>query len=291
MALPKIPVGPAPQTTLPHRLLTSIAEFDMPTARVDGVDTRWLAGISWNPLPCDRPLSVQPAANPCNPLASDNPDYGCEEAVSQSAFRVYDAFTSTNLQHSAEEIAAILVDRMPLMSSDAFARELISGGAGSDLSFSSEATAPQDATFGTTVTIEYGLAVLENELGRRLSGAQGLIHIPPGVLAVATLTYGLKPEGDHFVTPMGNKVIVDTGYIDAVAPSGATEAGDGEAWIYASGPVQYRSTDPRLLGTRGSEFIVPSKNDIERWMEMFGILKFDPCPVTAVTVGFDTTPV
>lgn len=285
MALPKIPVEAAPLDPLPRRLLDTIGEFGFRDGRIE--PNRWLAGITWNPRP-RRPLLTQSASNVCSPPASTDPAYGCVAAVTQAPFRVYDAFSSTNQNFTGAEIAEMLRERMPAMSSDAFARELIGGAAGSTLSLANQAHSPVGLAFGSGATpVWNALAILETELGLTLYGAKGMIHLPVGLLGQAVYTYGLRLVGDHWETPLGNTVVADSGYISATQPTGQAASPAATDWVYASGPVQYRSTEPALLGTDGNEFITPSTNDILRWMEMYGILKFDPCPVTAVLASYD----
>lgn len=265
---------------LPRRLLSAIDTFE-----AEGL--KWLMnGVTWEPMPC-RGLTVVAQDDPCVAVTSTNPDYTCLPYVTQTPFRLYDAFSGSAMDFEMAEIEARLRERLPVMASDAFAHELISGDAGSTMSLSSEAHAPDDVAFGDTVTPRYAMSVLEAELARQLHGRQGLIHLTPGMLGQVVVDYGLEREGDHWVTPIGNKVITDSGYVDMDPPEGESDAAAGQDWAYASGPVTYQSNEPSLVGDAEFSFD-RSTNKMLRWMDMFGILVFDPCPVTAVLVAYDS---
>lgn len=271
-------------TLLQRRLLDVIETFELSPEETN--PNRWLAGVTWQPLPC-RPILIQGDVDPCDPDDSTNPAYTCQAAVSQSAFRLYDAYGAATLEHTAAELEELLGEHFPAFKSAAFATELIGGAAGSTMSLSSEAHAPAGVAFGSAASVSWNaLAVLEADLASTIGNAQGFIHLPPGLLSQTVDHYGVHLVGDHWETPLGNVVISEAGYINPAAPDGEDAAGAAEDWVYASGPVTYRDTEMMFVGNR-SESTDIATNDLLRWMEMYGILVFDPCPVTAILTSYD----
>ncbi|MCH9834418.1 hypothetical protein K0U83_02090, partial [bacterium] len=176
-----LPIG----GTQPLRLLDVIPPLDVPPG-----PERWLQGVTWEPWQY-RGLTIDNEET-CVLSTFDVVPTTCEAWLSQAPFRLSDAIEGANLTYALEEAQGTLTARYNMTISAAFASELLSGAGSADRSLSSEATAPVRAAFGSAATPVWdALAILESEIAGRLFGGVGLIHIPPGLLAQAILTYGI----------------------------------------------------------------------------------------------------
>ena len=252
---------------------------------VDAAADRWLAGITWQPRP-SRALSAS-AVDVCNPADFVNPNYACTAAIEQVAFQIYDAFNASALDHTPEIIDGMLSERDSLQQSAAIASELLTGAASGGRSLSSTATAPAMRAFGTAaVTVQQGIAILEDDLARSIYAGQGLIHLSPGLLGIAIQNAGLSFYDGQWHTALGHRIVADAGYVDAKEPSGQAASAAMKEWIYASGPIALASTAADLIGGPANEFTDMTRNKFVRWMSSYAILQFDPDPVTAVLVDY-----
>jgi hypothetical protein len=102
------------------------------------------------------------------------------------------------------------------------------------------------------------------------------------------MSYGIMQNAAGVLeTPNGHIVVSDAGYYQPAPPSGQAAATAGTDWVYASGPVWWQASDMMGLGA-GSETYKFSRNEIHRWISGYGILVFDPCPVTAALATYAT---
>lgn len=272
-----LPIG----GTQPLRLLDVIPPLDVPLG-----PERWLQGVTWEPWQY-RGLTVDNEET-CVLSTFDVVPTTCEAWLSQAPFRLSDAIEGANLTYALEEAQGTLTARYNMTISAAFASELLSGAGSADRSLSSVATAPVRAAFGSGATPVWdALAILESEIAGRLFGGVGLIHIPPGLLAQAILTYGISrgPSG-AWETPAGNIVISDAGYVDPPAPTGQAASTATQDWIYCSGPIWFGSSVPHFIGA-GSETMSLSTNTYTTFVAGYGILVFDTDPVSAVLASYD----
>lgn len=248
----------------------------------DGSIPRWAAqGVTWNPWPCRGLLQIGPndlcAANP-----EDYTDWGylCEPAVTQEAFKIVDVFGKQALSgwvgptSIGDQIEDFISARFNLMKSYYIAREFAMGTQ-MTRTLRNMASAPTGHAFGAGVPVKRAIAELADELARRLKGGKGVIHMPPSAVEFA----GVKEEDEEvFRTVHGHLVIADAGYVDMREPTGGgATAADAEAWIYATGPVYYATTQPQLLS--GTDI---SRNRQRSFIEANAVAITDPCAVTAV---------
>lgn len=285
MAYNPLIIGRRPVTPVPRgRLLDVLSRFDVP----GNVSDRWLGGVTWTPTECLDLLLTD--VEVCNRVdLTDNPR-DCVAPITQSAFNVYDAFQGSTLEYTREEIEEEITYRMPTLVSAAFATELISGATSGGRGLADDAHAPTEAAFGTVLPVWQALAALESDLARTIGGAQGVIHLPPGMLAQGVTEYGFRLENGQYETPLGHKVVADAGYVDAAAPNGQVASGAGEDWVYASGPVEYQMTEPMTInGPEMASGFDRTRNTLTMFREVAGILVFDPCPVVAVLATYDKT--
>lgn len=92
---------------------------------------------------------------------------------------------------------------------------------------------------GAAVGPVEALCLLEDAIAE--TGRGGVIHATPGtVTAWESTGFTLDKSGSVLYTrACGTPVVVGTGYLGA-DPQGQAEAADGQAWAYATGPVQIR---------------------------------------------------
>jgi len=289
-----LPMGPLQ----PRRLLDIIQRLP---ATEGGNSMRWLEGVTWEPFTCGPTLLAIDEAT----CSTDPPDLDaayvdalgavqtCAAWKSQTPFQIIDGFNASTLDYTAGEVGDRLIAMYNREISAAFARELLSGNGSSDRSLSNEAVAPAELAFGAAVPLKRALSALESHLALTLQGVVGYLHVPPGLLAEAVLTYGLRLVDGHWETPAGNIVISDAGYAEPPNPGGGAVA-DGEDWIYSSGPIFYESTAPVNLtafegGTGGANDTTPwNRNRFTEWLVGYGILVFDDCGVSAALASYTT---
>lgn len=293
MAIAPYPINPPVRVPLPRgRLLDIISEFDAP-------DDRWVMGVTWQPWPCEALLTMD--VDVCSRIDFTDFPRQCQAAITQSAFSVYDALIGSTLEYTPEDIEEVLTANVTLKSSASFATELISGAVSGDRALSK--SAHPTTLLSTASTIYNAMLAIENDLAFSLQGAQGMIHMPPGLLQEAVRMCGLRIGSDgQWETPLGNKVVADAGYIGARKPDFSATPGVQltTAWVYGSGLVQYKMTAPMAVdgGNIGStltnftgrenaaQSVFTSRNRMTRFVDRIGILIFDPCPVNAVLVNY-----
>ena len=280
------PIITRPQAPLLDRarLLDQIAEFEFG----DSVQDRWVgSGVSWESHVCGRQNEVvrAAAANCANDFHEDDPIRTCVAHGEAVAFTVKDRLVGSNLELEADELTGRLREAWREMTSWVFANVLTSSVAGVG-TLPSTATAPAGIAFGSAVTPLYNaLANIEAEFGARLFGVAGSIFLTPGLLANAVTHYGVEWRDGSYRTPAGNLVISDPGFYNADAPTGQAASAAGSEWVYASGPVMYRSSMPKFFESRQRPGV--DRNVITAFVDSFGILVFDACAVTAVLASYD----
>lgn len=282
MAKPKINLPEAPLLDR-GLLLDQIEQFD-------AADDRWvLEGVTWQPRVCGRGFEIiRQYDSACDDNFHDaDPIAGCESWVEQSAFTFKDRLAGSNLELDPGELAAELVARWREMISWTFASTLVSQTAGLK-TLPSEASAPTGIAFGTAATPLYNaLANIESEFAERMFSRSGVIFLPPGLIGNAMDIYGIEWRDGRYRTPVGNIVVVDPGFYGAAAPTGQGASATAEEWVYASGPVYYRTTAARFDEVRRDGVGARDRNIINAFGDSYGIFVFDPCPVTAVLVSYD----
>lgn len=281
-------IGRLPKTpSLSSRFLDVV-----PKLPLDEPD-RWQAfGVKWTDMHSFQAL--QTGTSGCAPSNLLGVKRGCVTAdgVGQLPFQLADVLElSTLAWQSIPDPDGEMVDRFDQLVSAAFAKEFATGAASLSNSLANSATPP--TTLGVTfasaaVTVARALAVLETEYAVRAFNGQGFIHLPPGMLGLAIINYGVRMVNGHWETPLGNIVVADAGYVNLRQPTGGGgAAGTLEDWIYMTGPVWYQMTDPHFVGDAfaGGGFTF-SQNLVERWRMAQGLIVFDPAYVTAVLAAY-----
>jgi hypothetical protein len=286
MPIPKSNTRPPRVTEL---TLTTLLGAAVPLEGVDG-QNRWMGGVQWQPK-STRAISTS-AVDVCNPADFVNPGYACEPinatTTTQAAFQVYDALNASHVDSLPTDLEELLDDRWRVMISAAFAKELVGGAASGGTNLAARAHAPVQRAFGAAaLTVAQGIAVLEDDLARTLFNGEGVIHMPPGILSIAYAQQIVDNEIDGvWRTPNGHRVVADAGYVDMKEPSGQAASALMTEWIYASGPIGVAATEPEFLGFSANEMSDMTRNKMVRWKNAYGVLVFDPAPVTAVLVNY-----
>lgn len=139
------------------------------------------------------------------------------------------------------------------------------------------------------VTPDVGLSYLEDAIGA--TGRAGMIHTTPAVGAALNGSggYGLDVRsGSLQTTANGTPVALDGGYIGA-NPSLHAPAAAGQAWAFATGPVQIRrSSDIEVVPGDISEALDRSINEVTFRAERDYLVTWDVSLQAAVLV--DWTP-
>jgi hypothetical protein len=287
--IPEIDMLPASPAA--YGIFDSINRLVLPP----NVDERWPSlGLTFQPRPVRDAYRYD--VNLCGTpetLSTDIPS--CETYATQNAFRVWDILGwESRTQQTDIDMEGMLSTRFREILGSHLALELMDASGSNGMSLSSRATAPNDLAFGAAaVRITRAMAVIENELGERLRGRRGTIHMSPGMFAQAVQPYKLErmdsPSGvdvGPWVTPNGNIVVVDAGYITIPAPSGQAAATAAQEWVYGTSDVFYALTDPELIGDLSGSFTL-NRNLIRRSIEAYGVLLFEPNIVTAALANYD----
>jgi hypothetical protein len=201
---------------------------------------RWIGGATVQGWPVD-PAS---AWDSCSVYSSAPPDP--KEAGERPPLPGFDAFTIyLPISCTAYQVADIDAFRARAVSAlgavEGYAVEREFMGAGTIVMNPHLADGQGDFPNGNAATsIDNGLAVLEDYLSS--FGKAGVIHLPPSI-ATAGGTDIFIDDGSSLRTYGGTAVVVGTGYADGGAPALHPDPGPGQAWIYATGPVDVRRSE------------------------------------------------
>lgn len=136
---------------------------------------------------------------------------------------------------------------------------------------------------GGALTPSVGLSYLEDAIGA--TGRMGIIHATPAT--VVALSEELEEDMDGVLrTRNGTPVASGGGYIGATA--NAVSPAAGQAFMFASGPVQVRLSEPVLVGDDINGSLDTSSNDVTFRAERYALASWDTALQAAVLV--DWTP-
>jgi hypothetical protein len=121
------------------------------------------------------------------------------------------------------------------------------------------------------------LVILGAALSSCYHGGRGTLHAPTWVVDKWLEGGGLiREDGTRLVTVnRGDLVVSGTGY-PGTSPDGAAPAG-GQAWVYATGPVQYRLGDVMTEPDTIKDATDYRHNRVEYHSQRFAAVSFDPC--------------
>lgn len=139
---------------------------------------------------------------------------------------------------------------------------------------------------GAAFPAKQAFALLGQYLSNTSHGGVGMIHAPTLVVDEWLQDFGgaaIKEQGDRLRSVNRGDVIVSgTGY-PGYGPDGIVPM-VGQAWVYATSPVQYRLGEMFVFPDRISEALNRDTNDIEYRAIRQAAVGFDPCRHAAVLV-------
>ncbi len=137
---------------------------------------------------------------------------------------------------------------------------------------------------GNAADGQASLALLEDAIGR--TGRQGMIHATPSIVSSWDATgYTLIDQGGRLMTRRGTPVVVGDGYIDT-KPDGTPALGDGEAYAYATGPVQVMRSEVFMIPELISEALDRETNLVTYRAERTFVVDWDTDLQAAVLVDW-----
>lgn len=128
------------------------------------------------------------------------------------------------------------------------------------------------------------VAALNQAIAECASGGRGMIHGTPEAITVLGGSELLAEDGGRLVTRvMRNIVVAGTGY-PGTGPNGAAPAA-GTSWLYATGMVQVRLSDIRVVPDTFAEALDRATNMVNYRGERTAAASWDTCCHFAVAVN------
>lgn len=281
-------VGLAANVEAPDIIPTPYGLLSIAAPVVDS-DDRWIGGFNYESEVCNASIytfdvcniSVQPIVvkqgKAYQPL-------GYKPVVIQAA----DDKNTSTLGFNGADRRARVIRQLQACTEMALERELWTGGFSQALGHSNRYLAHSNAVDVTPTAgaakLKYAVGLLEEAMGNCSCSAVGTIHMPR---AAASL-YGGKPGnssgfGEALYTNLGTPIVAGTGY-PGTGPNGSAPAA-GQTWLYASGGISVRLTDPVLSAPDNvSVFIDTRTNTFVPKAERFGAVTWDGCCHFAIRV-------
>jgi len=283
-------VGPALALDGPLPAAPPFSLISIPGVLVGDGD-RWMNGVNVDGYPADTPSLWEPCSSGTYRTKAEGGD------LPQSRFDpivAYEPITCSAIGHSDWQAFARRAE-LVLQATISFAVEeaLSQGVLLSTNPFFADANL--DILSGAAVTPAVGLSYLEDAIGE--TGRAGIIHATPGTVAAwgDDLRHGMAPTDPmepmdpmkpmdpmrHVLTTVnGTPIASGGGYIGADPVAGATPAA-GQAWAFATGPVQVRLSDVVMVGEDINGTLDTSNNDLTFRAEIYALPVWD----TALQAG------
>ena len=274
-------VGPALNLDGPLPVAPPYSLLSIPGVLVTGDDGRWMNGVNVWGYPEDTPALWEPCSSGTFRTKEEGGDFPTPRF---DPFGIYEAISCTGMSVANDWRGFANRAERVLLATQSFAvEEALSQGV--DLSgnpFFGDANLSILAG-GAAQTPEVGLRYLEDAIGA--TGRGGIIHATPAV--VAAWEFEALETGAYLQTPNGTPVASGGGYIGADPVSGATPAA-GQAWAFATGPVEVRLSDVQMVGDDINGTLDTSNNDVIFRAEKYALAVWD----TALQAGvlIDWTP-
>lgn len=116
------------------------------------------------------------------------------------------------------------------------------------------------------------------------TGQQGIIHADPATI-ISWGEFFIRPEGSQLVTMDGIPIVRGAGYIGAV-PVGQGALADGESWVFATGPVDIRRSQPFVNPGNVFEALDRGNNTITYYVERTYAVDWDTVLQAATKVDW-----
>lgn len=267
-AMPVVLDGPVPRKP-PHSLLA------VPGVLIDEASERWMSGATvygypeetpdvWDPCSTGtfrtkgtvstQPLPMFASFTVVQPITCSSLSIGDPDEFRDRARATLEATESWAVEQALSQGTAVATN--PFFDDGNVA--ILAGGA---------AVAPQVA-----------LSYLEDAIG--VTGRTGMIHATPGV---ASQWFDQMGELTSLVTNLGTPVAVGGGYAGS-QPTGGAAAAAGQAWAYATGPVQVRHSETEVLDIK--EVLDRSDNTVTFRAERQVLATWDTALQAAVLVDW-----
>lgn len=241
---------------------------------------RWLAGVEVYPYPVD----VGDTFNQCAPGSEAVPKgKGTRPPRPEFApITVYlpETCTTRGVWDQAEFRARAMM-ALAAIEGAVVAHEFLTGERMKLQPFLSDGT----GTFpngDTPTSVANGIALLEAEIAK--SRKQGLIHASPQVTTIARERFAVDDRGGVIRTINGVVVIPDFGYVNGASPPGHTAATGTQEWIYATGPIDLRRSQPFLVPDNAAQATDRTLNDTTYRAERYYLVDWDTVVHAAVLV-------
>lgn len=237
----------------------------------DGIP-RWANGAETRGWPASRGAIH-------NPLATGSSAVKESGSTTQNGqFRPFTAYLpdqcSTFRIADENEFRQRILTAFYAVESSIVAREFLSGSEVSSNPHLADGTG-DFPNANTAVTPPSALALLEAAIAA--SGRSGVIHVSPQMLTTLGGTGHIilnERLGVHR-TIAGTLVVADAGYADGDTPSGHTPATATQEWIFASGAIDLRRTQPIVLPEDLWMAVDRSTNDLEYIVERHYLISWD----------------
>lgn len=261
--------GPLPVAP-PHSLLNT------PGVLQNDPSDRWLNGVTIYPYPVDLPENWDPC------WEGTYREKGEGSGVPLPVFGSFVAHLPITCTAASigdpDEFANRVEISMNAVESYAVERQLSQGTGIQTNPFLADAAADILAG-GAAVTPAVGLSYLEDAIA--MTGKQGMIHATPAVVS----QWFDQEDWPSLVTANGNRVASGGGYIGADPATGATAAA-GQAWAFATGPVEVRHS--RIAVMDIADVLDRATNDVTFRAERYVLVEWDTALQAAVLI--DWTP-
>lgn len=203
------------------------------SAVVDPADSReFVAGVQWEQVCLDAP-----APTVLDPAGGDRPPKTLDDDLSVRyagpPIRLYTGFTS--VLPGREDLLERAREKLTLIEQQSLEHYAWTGEAGNRPRLADDATVVLGPP-GRPVSVTAGVGLLEAFISDR-TGVIGVLWAPRHTASFLTDAQLLRVEGPRLVGPLGNPVVF--AHTSGVGPDGQVP-GVGEAWLYATGPVQVR---------------------------------------------------
>mgnify|MGYP001816812888 FL=1 len=147
---------------------------------------------------------------------------------------------------------------------------------------------------GAAFSPREAFALLSQYLSNTAHGGIGMMHAPTLVVDEWLQDFGtraIKEQGDRLRSVSRGDIIVSGAGYTGYGPGGIVPT-TGQAWVYATSPVQYRLGQIMVFPDRIGDALDRAKNNIEYRAIRQAAVGFDPCRHAAVLVQtqFSGTP-
>jgi hypothetical protein len=296
-----LPVAqPIPATPPAHGLLVTADEAtDLPFAPdptqratnggLDGPMDRWgqgfvvqpencIAAGTWDP-DCDQWPSSPSGDGPLLNKTAKSDAPANETSYIVKPFVIETAFNCDATGLQAVDFRGRARRQLVASSSKAMEYELATGtqkGAQGN-QFLEDAASVVVLSAGSSFSPAGALARLGAALSACGHGGRGMIHAPTVWVGRLMETGDMVTEGgQRLLTKVrGDRIVAGSGY-PGTGPAGVAPP-EGDVYVYATGPVVFRLSEPEVFPDALSEAMDRKKNNVEYRAERMGAVYFDPC--------------